>query len=211
MRPSKKFAVRSAVTKSGAFPIAKAVYSRRLEDAARYRFGPRCDRSECETRKIINEKHLGFIIHRPKQRPLRFVDYGRHESTVGVQLKLLDIARLETGASRSAPGAIPGKRPSVCKCAKMYTGEHILMSETLSIRVDAGTKKRLDALSQRLKRSKSFLAAEAIAAYVESEEWQLGELQAGMAELDSGQEVSHEKVSKWLKSWGKPSETKAPK
>jgi predicted transcriptional regulator len=42
--------------------------------------------------------------------------------------------------------------------------------------------------------SKSFLAAEAIAAYVESEEWQLGELQAGMAEPDSGQTVSHEKV-----------------
>jgi predicted transcriptional regulator len=85
------------------------------------------------------------------------------------------------------------------------------MSETLSIRIDAGTKKRLDALSKRSKRSKSFLAAEAIAAYVESEEWQLGELQAGMAELDSGQEVSHDKVSKWLKSWGKPGETKAPK
>jgi predicted transcriptional regulator len=85
------------------------------------------------------------------------------------------------------------------------------MSETLSIRVDAGTKKRLEALSKRSQRSKSFLAAEAIAAYVESEEWQLGELQAGMVELDSGQEVSHEKVSKWLKSWGKPSETKAPK
>jgi predicted transcriptional regulator len=32
-----------------------------------------------------------------------------------------------------------------------------------------------------------------------------------MAELDSGQEVSHEKVSKWLNSWGKASETKAPK
>jgi hypothetical protein len=31
-----------------------------------------------------------------------------------------------------------------------------------------------------------------------------------MAELDSGQEVGHEKVSKWLKSWGKPSETKSP-
>lgn len=85
------------------------------------------------------------------------------------------------------------------------------MSETLSIRVDAGTKKRLDALSKRSKRSKSFLAAEAIAAYVVSEEWQLGELQAGMAQLDSGQEVSHKKVSKWLKSWGKPGETKAPK
>lgn len=85
------------------------------------------------------------------------------------------------------------------------------MSETLSIRVDANTKKRLDALSKRSRRSKSLLAAEAIAAYVESEEWQLGELQAGMVELDSGQEASREKVSKWLKSWGKPSETKAPK
>jgi RHH-type transcriptional regulator, rel operon repressor / antitoxin RelB len=85
------------------------------------------------------------------------------------------------------------------------------MSETLSIRIDAGTKKRLGALSKRSKRSKSYLAAEATAAYVESEEWQLGELQAGIAEIDSGQEVSHEKVSKWLKSWGKAGETKAPK
>jgi RHH-type transcriptional regulator, rel operon repressor / antitoxin RelB len=86
-----------------------------------------------------------------------------------------------------------------------------MMTETLSIRIDSGTKKRLDALSKRSKRSKSFLAAEAIAAYVESEEWQIGELQAGIAELDSGQAVSHEKVSKWLKSWGKRGETKAPK
>jgi predicted transcriptional regulator len=85
------------------------------------------------------------------------------------------------------------------------------MSQTLSIRIDAETKKRLDALSKRSKRSKSFLAAEAIAAYVESEEWQLGELQAGMAELDSGEGVNHEKVSRWLKSWGKRGEANAPR
>ena len=95
-------------------------------------------------------------------------------------------------------------------CAKMYTSEHA-MTETLSIRIDAGTKRRLDALSRRSKRSKSFLAAEAIAAYIESEEWQLGEIQAGIAELDSGRKVSHEKVSKWLSSWGKSNETKAPR
>ena len=85
------------------------------------------------------------------------------------------------------------------------------MTETLSIRIDAATKKRLDALSKRSKRSKSFLAAEAISHYVDSEEWQLGELQAGMAELDSGKGVSHDKVSKWLSSWGKNGETKAPR
>jgi RHH-type transcriptional regulator, rel operon repressor / antitoxin RelB len=85
------------------------------------------------------------------------------------------------------------------------------MTATLSIRIDAEMKKRLDSLSRQAKRSKSFLAAEAIAAYVESEEWQLGELQAGIAELESGQSVSHEKVAKWLNSWGKPGETKAPR
>ena len=85
------------------------------------------------------------------------------------------------------------------------------MTETLSVRIDAEMKKRLDALSKRSKRSKSFLAAEAIAVYIESEEWQLGELQAGITELESGKEVSHEKVSRWLRSWGKRGETKAPR
>jgi RHH-type rel operon transcriptional repressor/antitoxin RelB len=85
------------------------------------------------------------------------------------------------------------------------------MTETLSIRIDAETKKRLEALSKRSKRSKSFLAAEAIAAYVGSEEWQVGEIQGGIAELDSGHEVGHEKVSTWLNSWGKPAESKAPR
>jgi RHH-type rel operon transcriptional repressor/antitoxin RelB len=92
----------------------------------------------------------------------------------------------------------------------MYTSAHN-MNETLSIRIDPETKKRLNALSKRSKRSKSFLAAEAIAAYVDSEEWQLGEVQAGIAELDLEQEVSHEKVAKWLTSWGKPGETKTPR
>lgn len=83
--------------------------------------------------------------------------------------------------------------------------------ETLSIRIDAETKKRLDAVSKRLKRSKSFLAAEAITAFVESEERRLGEIDRAIAELDSGQAVSHDKVSKWLKSWGKPGESKPPR
>jgi predicted transcriptional regulator len=85
------------------------------------------------------------------------------------------------------------------------------MTETLSIRIDAVTKKRLDALSKRSRRSKSFLAAEAITAYVDSEEWQIGEIQAGIAELDAGKGVKHEKVSDWLKSWGKTGEKKAPR
>jgi predicted transcriptional regulator len=85
------------------------------------------------------------------------------------------------------------------------------MTETLSIRLGTETKKRLEALARRSRRSKSFLAAEAIAQYVEAEEWQLGEIRAGLADLDEGRIVSHDKVSKWLKSWGKPSEGKPPR
>ena len=85
------------------------------------------------------------------------------------------------------------------------------MTETLSIRIDVETKKRLEALARRSKRSKSFLAAEAIAAYVEAEEWQLGEIQTGIDDLDEGKTTSHDTVAKWLKSWGKAPERKAPR
>jgi predicted transcriptional regulator len=85
------------------------------------------------------------------------------------------------------------------------------MTATLSIRISPETKKRLDALSKRSKRSKSFLDAEAITAFVDSEERQLGEIHKGIKDLDSGQSVSHDKVSKWLKTWGKSGETKAPR
>jgi predicted transcriptional regulator len=85
------------------------------------------------------------------------------------------------------------------------------MTETLSIRINNVTKRRLDALSQKSNRSKSFLAAEAITAYVEAEEWQFAEMEAAATELDAGQGVSHEKVAKWLASWGKQGEKKAPR
>ena len=85
------------------------------------------------------------------------------------------------------------------------------MTETLSIRLNSVTKQRLEALSVRSKRSKSYLAAEAIAAYVESEEWQLGELHDAIADAGEGRVISHERVSTWLNSWGKPSEAKAPR
>jgi predicted transcriptional regulator len=85
------------------------------------------------------------------------------------------------------------------------------MTETLSIRLDSATKQRLDALSKRSKRSKSFLAAEAIVAYVEQEEWQIGEIHAAIGELDAVQAVSHEEAASWLKSWGTAVEKNAPR
>ncbi len=47
--------------------------------------------------------------------------------------------------------------------------------------------------------------------FVASEDWQMKEIELAVAELDAGRGVSHEKVAKWLSSWGKPGETKAPR
>src|SRR6266849_9870462 len=66
----------------------------------------------------------------------------------------------------------------------LYTFHYIRaqMTTTLSVRIDSDTKDQLEALAKRARRSKSFLAAEAIAAYVEAEKWQLDEIQAGLQE-----------------------------
>src|SRR5947208_11518155 len=90
-------------------------------------------------------------------------------------------------------------------CIMLYTFHYMRaqMTTTLSVRIDSDTKNQLEALAQRARRSKSFLAAEAIAAYVEAESWQLDEIQAGLAELDEGRGVAYNDVSKWLLSCGR--------
>ncbi len=84
------------------------------------------------------------------------------------------------------------------------------MSTTLSLRIDEETKERLEALAKRSRRSKSFLAAEAIASYVEAESWQLDEIAAGLDDLEQGRAMDHEAVAGWLRSWGGPDERKTP-
>jgi predicted transcriptional regulator len=85
------------------------------------------------------------------------------------------------------------------------------MTTTLSVRITTDTKKQLETLARRARRSKSFLAAEAIAAFVEAESWQLDEIQAGIKDLDAGRGVPHKNVAAWLRSWGRKRERKAPR
>ena len=85
------------------------------------------------------------------------------------------------------------------------------MTTTLSVRLDTDTKKRLEALAKRARRSKSVLAAEAIVAFVEAESWQLDEIQTGIKELDEGRGVPHKDVANWLRSRGRKRGRKAPR
>jgi RHH-type transcriptional regulator, rel operon repressor / antitoxin RelB len=67
-------------------------------------------------------------------------------------------------------------------------------TSVITTRIDAALKAKLDALARSTKRSKSFLAAEAIAAYVELNEGQIGEITAGIKELDSGEALSEQQA-----------------
>jgi hypothetical protein len=42
------------------------------------------------------------------------------------------------------------------------------------------------------------------------EEWVLQEIQAGLAEAEAGETVTHEKVFRWLRSWGTANELPPP-
>jgi RHH-type transcriptional regulator, rel operon repressor / antitoxin RelB len=64
----------------------------------------------------------------------------------------------------------------------------------ITTRINAALRARLEALARSTKRSKSFLAAEAIAAYVKFNEWQIGEITAGLAKFDTGEALSEEQA-----------------
>jgi predicted transcriptional regulator len=74
----------------------------------------------------------------------------------------------------------------------------------VTARIDTRLKAKLEALARSTKRSKSFLAAEAIAAYVELNEWQIAEIEAGIAELDRGEVLSMEEVEELYKRLSHP-------
>jgi RHH-type rel operon transcriptional repressor/antitoxin RelB len=75
------------------------------------------------------------------------------------------------------------------------------MSVTMTIRLEDEVKDRLDHLAEATHRSKSFLAAEAIRVFVESNEWQINEIQTALKEADAGDYASDEDIATLAKKW----------
>ena len=76
-----------------------------------------------------------------------------------------------------------------------------LMSTTMTIRLEDEVKDRLDRLADSTNRSKSYLAAEAIRAFVEINEWQVAEIRAAIKEADAGEFASEKDVAALAKKW----------
>lgn len=73
------------------------------------------------------------------------------------------------------------------------------------------TQQMTELLYKQSRRSKKATPNQAMIGEVELEQWQFEEIEAGVAELDDNDMVPHEAVVKWMRSWGKPGELKAPR
>jgi predicted transcriptional regulator len=69
-------------------------------------------------------------------------------------------------------------------------------SETVTVRISSETKSRLEALAGHTRRTKSFLAGEAIADYVERELAIVESIKRGLADIEAGRTVPHEEVKR---------------
>lgn len=83
-------------------------------------------------------------------------------------------------------------------------------SEVVTVRLSSELKAKLDSLSASTQRSRSWLAAEAIAQYVEREAWQIQSIKEAVSLADSpdAEWIEGTAVEAWLDSWG--TETEQP-
>jgi len=100
----------------------------------------------------------------------------------------------------------------VYKQAQVILAEVIPMaSATFTVRVDSTVKKRLEKLAKSTGRSRSFIAAEAIDAYLDVNEWQVAAIKRAIQSMDRGEGVPHERGKEWITSWWTKNELPIPK
>jgi predicted transcriptional regulator len=77
-----------------------------------------------------------------------------------------------------------------------------MKTETVSARLSPETAKKFTLLAKAINRSKSYLAAEAIEAYVNDQQWQIDAIIKGIKEADEGRFVTDIELQKALTKWG---------
>ncbi len=77
-----------------------------------------------------------------------------------------------------------------------------MKTASVSARLTPDTAKKIALLAKALNRSKSFLAAEAIEAYVNDQQWQIEAILGGIKEADEGKFATERQMKKTLAKWG---------
>jgi len=82
---------------------------------------------------------------------------------------------------------------------------------TMTVQLSPELDEKLEALARDRKRSKSDIASEAIAAFVDVDAWQVEHIKASLDEARSGAPgILHEDVVRWVGSWDSERELPRP-
>jgi predicted transcriptional regulator len=73
--------------------------------------------------------------------------------------------------------------------------------QTVSFRLESDKVAALDALAGSLDRDRTYLLGEAVQAYLETQDWQLKEIEASLAEADAEDVIEHSKVKAMVAKW----------
>jgi predicted transcriptional regulator len=65
-----------------------------------------------------------------------------------------------------------------------------------TVRLPDATAEKLEKLARKVDRSRAYVAAEAIEDYVARQEWQLAEIEAGLAEAEQGEFASDDELAR---------------
>jgi predicted transcriptional regulator len=66
--------------------------------------------------------------------------------------------------------------------------------QTVSFRLESQKVAALDSLAAAMDRDRTYLLGEAVKTYLETQQWHLDEIEAGIAEADAGHVIDHRKV-----------------
>ncbi len=81
----------------------------------------------------------------------------------------------------------------------------------MTVRIPLEISSKLDGLARDTKRSKAYLAGEAISSYVERNAWQIARIKESLEDAKSGTAgIPHAEMERWVKSWGTNNELPPP-
>ncbi|WP_143530286.1 hypothetical protein [Rhizobium sp. RU36D] len=85
-----------------------------------------------------------------------------------------------------------------------------MSSKTVSVTITGTLAEDLCRLSENLGQDVSTLVEEAAANYVERLNWEFDSVEEALLSADEGRFISHEAMTRWLKSWGTENELPPP-
>jgi predicted transcriptional regulator len=76
------------------------------------------------------------------------------------------------------------------------------LTRTINVRVPVGVYQQLELLAKATARTKSFVTLEALSSYLETQSWQVKDIEAGIADADRGDFATEPQVNAVFAKYG---------